>query len=125
MAITAAFDLDKTMYCDCPEGFKLPSFCLRLLRAIYRLRRSPLLWLKEFSRTLTKLGLIQVGEDICLFANYWLVVFFYVDDIVSLCRTTDLPKLHQFKQALMKQYELKDLRELSWFLGIRTGTPRA
>ena len=43
-----------------------------------------------------------------------------MDDIVSLCHTTDLPKLHQFKQALIEQYELKDLGELSWFLGIRT-----
>ena len=135
MAITATFDLetwqtdavnaftngdlDETIYCDCPEGFKLPSFCLRLFRALYGLRRSPLLWLKEFSGTLTKLGLIQIREDICLFTNDWLIVFFYVDDIVGLCRTTDLPKLHQFKQALMEQYELKDLGELSWFLGIR------
>jgi reverse transcriptase-like protein len=135
MAVTAAFDLetwqtdavnaftnsdlDETVYCDCPEGFKLPGSCLQLFRALYGLRRSPLLWLKEFSGTLTKLGLTQVGEDLCLFANDWLIVFFYVDDIVSLCRTTDLPKLHQFKQALMKQYELKDLGELSWFLGIR------
>ena len=135
MAITATFDLetwqtdavnaftngdlDETIYCDCPEGFKLPSFCLRLFRALYGLRRSPLLWLKEFSGTLTKLGLIQIREDICLFTNDWLIVFFYVDDIVGLCRTTDLPKLHQFKQALMEQYELKDLGELNWFLGIR------
>ena len=113
MAITAAFDLetwqadavnaftnsdlDETVYCDCPEGFKLPGFCLQLFRALYGLRRSPLLWLKEFSGTLTKLGLIQVGEDVCLFANDWLIVFFYVDDIVSLCRTMDLPKLDRFK----------------------------
>jgi len=112
-------DLDETIYCDCPEGFKLSGFCLHLLRALYGLRRSPLLWLKEFSGTLTKLGLIQVGEDVCLFANDWLIVFFYVDDVVNLCRMIDLPKLHQFKQVLMEQYELKDLGELSWFLGIR------
>jgi hypothetical protein len=112
-------DLDETVYCDCPEGFKLPGSCLRLLHALYELRRSPLLWLKEFSGTLIKLGLTQVGEDVCLFANDWLIVFFYMNDIVALCRTIDLPKLQQLKQALMEQYELKDLGELSWFLGIR------
>src|SRR2546423_2508393 len=92
MAIAAAFDLetwqadavnaftnselDETVYCVCPEGCKIPGSCLRLLRALYGLRRSPLLWLKEFSGTLTKLGLIQVGEDVCLFANDWRIVLF-------------------------------------------------
>jgi hypothetical protein len=47
------------------------------------------------------------------------VVFFYVDDIVTLCRTKDLPKFHQFKEALLNKYEMKELGELSWFLGIR------
>jgi len=135
MAIVAAFDLeawqfdainaftnsqiDETIYCDYPEGFEQPGCCLLLLQALYGLRRSPLLWLKEFSRTLTDLGLTQVGEEACIFTNKWLTVFFYVDDIVAICQTKDLPKLHQFKEALMDRYELRDMGPLNWFLGIR------
>src|SRR5271156_4827021 len=45
--------------------------------------------------------------------------FFYVDDIVLLCRPEKLPQLRQLRTALMQKYEMRDLGELSWFLGIR------
>jgi hypothetical protein len=86
-------DLDETIYCDYPEGFKLPGFYLRLLRVFYRLRRSSLLWLKEFSGILIKLSLTQIGKDVCLFTNNWLIIFFFMDNIVSLYRTINLSKL--------------------------------
>jgi len=135
MAVAAAFDLemfqfdavnaftnsamDETVYCACPEGFQEPGKCWLLQRALYGLRTSPLLWLKEFSATLRALGLQQVDEEACLFRNDWLLVFFYVDDIAAICRTADLHKFHQFKTALMSKYEMRFMGELRWFLGIR------
>src|SRR5918999_5272708 len=126
MAIAAAFDLeifqydavnaftnstlDETVYCECPQGFEQSDQCLLLLRALYRLRRSPLLWLKEFSSTLKELGLKEIKS--CLFTNDWLVVFFYVDDIIVMYHTKDLLKLYQFKEALFSRYEMRDLGEL-------------
>jgi len=68
---------------------------------------------------LTKLRLNIVEEETCLFTNNWLIVFFFVDDIVTLCCTEDLPRLYRFRDALMDRYELRDLGQLSWFLGIR------
>jgi hypothetical protein len=94
MAITAAFDLevrqydavnaftnsvlDEVVYCKCPEGFEQAGMCLLLQRVLYGLRRSPLLWLKEFSKTLQELGLTEVPSEPCLYSNDWLVVLFYV-----------------------------------------------
>ena len=86
MAIIAAFDLeacqynavnaftnsslDETVYCACPEGYNnIEGNCLLLLRALYGLRRSPLLWLKEFSRTLQELSLQEVPGEPCLYTN--------------------------------------------------------
>ena len=59
MAITAAFDLearqfdavnaftnsqmDETVYIEFPDKYKMPGYCILLLRALYGLRRSPLL----------------------------------------------------------------------------------
>jgi hypothetical protein len=82
-------------------------------------RTSQILWLKEFSKTLRELGLVRIDEEVCLFRNDWLLVFFYVDDIAALCRTADLPKLHEFKDALMQKYEMRFMGNLQWFLGIR------
>ena len=61
MAITAAFDLeawqldaisaftnsllDETVHYDFPNGFEQDGSCILLLRALYGLLRSPLLWL--------------------------------------------------------------------------------
>ena len=135
MAIMAAFDLeahqydavnaftnsslDEVVHCACPEGYNIEGLCLLLLRALYGLRRSPLLWLKEFSRTLQELGLQEVPGEPCLFTNDWLIVFFYVDDIVTLCRKEHLPRLANFEKSLMARYKIRSLGELSWFLGIR------
>ena len=44
-------------------------------------------------------------------------MFFYVDDIVLLGK--DLALLYQLKDTLLQRYEMRDLGDLSWFLGIR------
>jgi hypothetical protein len=111
--------LDEVVHCAYPEGYNIEGICLLLLHALYRLRRSPLLWLKEFSKTLQELGLQEVLGEPCLFTNDWLIVFFYVDDIVTLCCKEHLPRLETFEKDLMARYEIWSLGELSWFLGIR------
>jgi hypothetical protein len=55
----------------------------------------------------------------CLFVNQYLIVFFYVDDLIAACLPQHNRKLQDFKKALMARYEMKDLGEISWFLGIR------
>jgi hypothetical protein len=112
--------LDEIVHCRFPDGFDQPGLCLLLLRALYGLRRSPLLWLQEFSSTLRNLGPREVSEQSCLFmSDDGILVFFYVDDIVLLCSPEKLPQLHKLREALMKKYEMRDLGELTWFLGIR------
>ena len=76
-------DLDETVYIQYPDGFKIPGQCLRLLKGLYGLRRSPLLWYKELSSALKEMGLRPILEEPCIFANDWLVVFFFVDDSYS------------------------------------------
>jgi Reverse transcriptase (RNA-dependent DNA polymerase) len=44
---------------------------------------------------------------------------YYVDDIVLLCHSNKLPQLHELSTALKSRYGMRDLGELSWFLGIR------
>ena len=100
MAIAARFDLeavqidavnvfinsllDKEVYTYLPDRFKTPGKLLRLRRALYRLRRSLLLWLQELISALRELGFQPIPEAQCLFTNGRIIVFFYVDDIVIL-----------------------------------------
>jgi len=112
-------NLDELVYTEYPEGFEEYGRVLRLLRALYGLRRSPLLWLRELSKTLQECGFQTVGDEICLFTNGWMLIFFYVDDIVCCCRTEHLSRMNAVIEALCRRYEMHHMGELNWFLGIR------
>jgi hypothetical protein len=111
--------LDEEVYIELPPGFRRYGYSGRLLRALYGLRRSPLLWYKDLSATLTRLGLTQGTEEPCLFYNDYMLLFFYVDDITVLYRAEDTAKIDAFQQQLFNCYKIKDLGELKWFLGVR------
>src|SRR2546430_1650260 len=84
--------LDEEIYVDWPPGYKNDSNshqCLRLLKALYGLRRSPLLWYRNLSSAFLRLGLQVVPEEAYTFLNDWLIAFFFVDDIVLLFRRKD------------------------------------
>jgi len=140
MAIAAYFDLDiwqfdainafgnayldETVYTHCAEGFEEEEGIKNdelwlLIRALYGLPRSPLLWFKTLSTELGKLGLKPVPESSCLFTNEYLVVFFYVDDIVVLCHPSNRNKYEEFKLLLLKTFKMREMGEIRWFLGIR------
>jgi reverse transcriptase-like protein len=135
MAIAAAFDLetmqfdavnaflncrlDETVYVECPPGFRQQGKVWILNRALYGLRRSPRLWQRELSKTLKDFNLKQVGEDSGLFANDDLVVMFFVDDIIGLYRKEKRQKAFEFRDALKQRYELREMGEVKWFLGVR------
>lgn len=73
MAIAAYFDLDiqqfdavnafcnafldEDVYIRYPDGFHVPDHCLQLIRALYGLPKSPLLWYNLMCEYLRKLGL--------------------------------------------------------------------
>jgi len=59
-----------------------------------------------------------VAEEPCLYYNNWLIVFFYINNIIVVYKKKDLPKLKIFKEHLIKRYKIKDLGNLTWFLGI-------
>jgi hypothetical protein len=136
IAIAAAFDLEivgfdainaflnaklkNRVYCRCPEGFPHLGECLLLLRALYGLKEAPLLWYEELSSFLAEeLYLTPVPDAPCLYSNEHLVVFFYVDDIVVMCKKQDKHKLHEFKRQLSKKYDVRCLGDLQSFLGVR------
>jgi hypothetical protein len=69
--------------CQCAKGYERTGFLLWVLRALYGLKTSPVLWYNHFTHTLEELGLYPILETNCLFANDWLILIFYVDDILA------------------------------------------
>lgn len=136
MAIVAAFDLetrqfdvlnafvnselDEPTYCYPPDGWEnSKGIYLHLLRALYGLKQAPSLWYKNLSNTLSELGLEPVPGIDCLFVNDFIILFFFVDDIVMMFDRRHVAKADEFQAKLFKAYEMRYLGELQWFLGIR------
>ena len=119
MAITAKWDLtvwqldaisaftnnilEELVYAYYPDGYKQNGYCLQLLRALYGLRQAPKLWYKNLEKTLLSFGLKKSTEEPCIFSNDWLIVFFYVDDMVIAFRPADTDRTQKFKADLMSQ----------------------
>ncbi|PWI64064.1 hypothetical protein PCL_00025 [Purpureocillium lilacinum] len=135
MAITAKFDLearqldavnaftnsklDESIYVQFPDGFKESGWVIKLIRALYGLRRSPLLWQRDLTTTFKELGFRACTEDPCVFKNGTVTVFFFVGDIVFLFRKRDKETAERLIARLKATYEMKDLGNLQWFLGMR------
>jgi hypothetical protein len=110
----------RKLFCNTPEGFTNQFGSLLLLcRALYGLKEVPLLWYQDLAKTLQDLGLKQIPNTPCLFANDGLIVFFYVDDIVVLVHPSKLNIHKAFESKLFSQYKLRSMGQLNWFLGIR------
>jgi hypothetical protein len=111
--------MDEDVYVRLPEGFLIPGMCLKLLRALYGLRRSPRLWQQEFGSWLVSRGFTKVPDDPCVYRTNHIILIFYVDDIVALCRPEHQDTIDQFGKDLSEKYQVRHIGDLKWFLGIR------
>ena len=110
--------MDELIYVRYLDGFHVFSHCLRVLRALYSLPWSLLLWYNDLSKTFKELSLHLVLESSCLFTNDKIIVFFFVDDIIVLCHLSNQSVYELFKSELLKVYNMREMRELKWFLEI-------
>jgi hypothetical protein len=111
-------DLNKVVYMRLLPGFEKPGKVLLLRKALYRLRRSPLLWQQKLTNVFTNLGFKPVSQEPCVTISGEAVVFYYVDDIVFAYRKQDKPLVDKAIKGLKKQFKMTDCGELKWFLGI-------
>ena len=135
MAITAKFDLetvqldavnafvncelDEVVYMKHPPGFETGrNTILRLRKALYGLRRSPLLWQKELTSTFKSLGFKEIPQEPCVMISGGVIIFFYVDDIVICYRKKNEKMAKNAVTGLKARYVMNELGSLKWFLGI-------
>ncbi|CAE7022001.1 Pol protein [Pyrenophora teres f. teres] len=112
--------INRTLYAETPAAFRhTKGEVMRVLRALYGLKESPVLWYNELRRELVKLGLKPVDGFPCLYTNHWLILFVYVDDIVMAFHRSNVHLHKSFEQKLEDLYNTKAMGDLTWFLGIR------
>lgn len=118
-------EIDEPTYCKPPTGWTGSDLILLLLlRALYGLKQSPALWYRHLSQTLIDLGLEPVAGVQCLFSNDFMLLFFFVDDIVVLFDQQYTTQVDEFQTRLFNTYEMRYIGELEWFLGIRISRNR-
>jgi hypothetical protein len=115
--------LTETVYCSQPTGFvdeaHLDLVC-RLNRSLYGLKQAPRAWYSRFASYLASIGFVEAKSDTSLFiyrrGDDTVFLLLYVDDIVLTASTADL--LQRTIVALQREFAMKDLGPLHYFLGI-------
>uniref|UniRef100_A0A093V6S6 Copia protein n=1 Tax=Talaromyces marneffei PM1 TaxID=1077442 RepID=A0A093V6S6_TALMA len=137
MAIAARFDLEmaqydavnafvhapiqETVFMRIPPGYRhlYPGTILKLNKALYGLRTSPLQWQRTLTESLQKLGFKSVPHEPCCMIKSGILIFFYVDDIVLAYKKDKEKEARSLMNNLKKEYTITGGEELQWFLGIR------
>jgi hypothetical protein len=118
--------INRKLYAETPEAFRhIEGEIMLVLRALYGLKESPILWYNELHRQLVKLGLKPIEGFPCLYMSRWLILFVYVDDIVMAFHRSNAHHHRSFEKDLIDLYNTKAMEDLTWFLGIRIVRERA
>jgi hypothetical protein len=111
-------DLPHNVFMKMPPGFTEHNTVMKLKKALYGLRESPLLWQRDLMATLSDAGFQPVPHEPCCWIRKGVIVFFYVDDIVVAHRKGKEKEANEAVDAIKQKYSLQGGGELQWFLGV-------
>lgn len=115
-------DLNEEVYMALPPGFQStkPNQVCRLLRSLYGLKQASRQWNAKLNAALLHIGFTQSKSDPSLFTRgkdtSFIALLVYVDDIIVASARLDL--IQELKQFMDSTFKIKDLGNLSYFLGI-------
>ena len=119
-------ELDVPIYMQAPDGLSLigqtcPSdrVCL-LIKSLYGLKQSGRRWHANINQSLLAIGFTPLHADRCVYvrrkADCINIIALYVDDL--LIASSKASDLHSIKRRLTQQYEMEDMGEATFILGI-------
>jgi len=116
--------LKEEVYMEQPQGFedsKFPDHVCLLHKSIYGLKQAPRTWFLRLSQALMELGFTASTVDTSLFtfhhSTMFIFVLIYVDDIMVTSNANTV--INTLISYLDFEFAIKDLGELSYFLGIQ------
>ncbi|KAH9693065.1 retrovirus-related pol polyprotein from transposon RE1 [Citrus sinensis] len=117
-------ELTETVYMPQPEGFedkRKPNHICKLKKALYGLRQAPRAWFDKLKSALYSWGFNNSKCDTSLFFRKnnaeMVIILVYVDDIIV--TGSDNKGIEGVIGKLSEAFALKDLGNLSYFLGIQ------
>src|SRR5271154_6302317 len=131
MDVVTAFlagELEEEIYMEQPEGFEVGTkeddLVCRLRKSIYGLKQAPRVWNQKIRRYLKSIGFEQLYSDPCVYVNKekGIILAMWVDDLLIFGK--DMDSVNDLKAQLSEEYEMKDMGELEYFLGIQVHRDR-
>jgi histone deacetylase 1/2 len=102
------------------ENERRPTYICKLDKALYGLKQAPRAWYSRLSSQLTNFGFVASKSDTSLFIyrKFGVTIFMliYVDDIIVVSSSESAT--NGLLKDLSKEFALKDLGDLHFFLGI-------
>ncbi|KAH9802185.1 Integrase catalytic domain-containing protein [Citrus sinensis] len=116
--------LEENIYMQQPDGFIQKGqehMVCKLQRSIYGLKQASRSWNIRFDQAIKSFGFIQNIDEPCVYKKiqekFVTFLILYVDDILLI--GNDIGVLTTIKSWLAKQFDMKDLGEASYILGIK------
>ena len=116
-------ELEEEVYLIQPPGFESrvhPNVVCRLKKPLYGLKQAPRAWHSKITQYLHQIGFRMSKSDTSLYIRHEsdnpIVIILYMDDLVI--GGKDLAEINKVKSLLSGRFEMKDLHELHYFLGI-------
>lgn len=115
--------LQEEIYVEQPEGFAVKGQedkVYLLKKALYGLKQAPRAWYSRIDEYLLSVGFIKSLSESTLYVKCLnseiLIVSLYVDDL--LVTGSNIVFVEEFKQNMMKVFEMTDCGEMAFFLGM-------
>lgn len=116
--------ISEEVYMDLPPGCmasqKHSQKVCKLNKSLYGLKQSPRAWFGKFTKSMTNFGYNQSNSDHTLFIKKQhgkiTALIIYVDDMIVI--GNDPKEMKALQNYLSREFEMKDLGTLKYFLGI-------
>jgi len=112
------------VYVSQPPGFEIvgkENMVYKLYKALYGLKQAPRAWNKKIDQVLTQISfekcLVEFGVYVQKFSDgETVIICLYFDDLLITGSSTS--EIEKAKKKLKQEFEMTDLGELSFFLGM-------
>ncbi|KAK2355926.1 putative mitochondrial protein [Trifolium repens] len=115
--------LDEEVYVSQPPGFEIKgkeNMVFRLYKALYGLKQAPRAWNKIIDQFLIQIGFKKCAAEFGVYVQSskeeLVIICLYVDDL--LITGSQKSEIEKLKFKLKAEFEMTDLGELSFFLGM-------